>query len=151
MGWLKRKCFHGGVCELGEWRYELCQGAVPKNARYSCLGSIWRYFVVGFRRCIRRWGVPSYVPESVWWCFYGPLGWHTLCTSMPLVCRPCRASSRDISHGTHITAVRLHALSFMILCHIAYRTAGTAFFEKLFYGVLGCFAGLRFRGGAGCV
>jgi hypothetical protein len=56
-----------------------------------------------------------------------------------------------VAHGTHITAVRLWVLSRMILCHIArhahhcrspaglalhdlvsYRTAGTAFLEKLF-------------------
>ena len=100
------------------------------------------------------WGVPSYVPERAWWCFYGPLGWRTLRTSMPLVYRPCRASSRDISHGTHITAVRLQALPFMILCHIARQARH--FWKNFFTGFWGCvfwmLCGFAFSGwGGGCL
>ena len=109
-------------------------GYCPKNAEMYLFG-LHSAASLCFRRYIRRRGVPSYVPESAGWCFYGPLGWHTLRTSMPLVCRPCRASSRDISHGMHITAVRLHALSFMILCHIARQARH--FWKNFFYGVLG--------------
>ena len=94
-------------------------------------------------------GVPSYVPESAGWCFYGPLGWHTLRTSMPLVCRPCRASSRDISHGTHISAVRLQAIPRMIWCHIARQARHFSKNFFTFFGVCFCdvFLWGRCRGG----
>ena len=128
-------------------------GCCPKNAGMFVFGTHLRVSV-GFRPYIFSWGVPSYVPERTWWCFYGSLGWRTVSSSTPFVCRPCRASSRDISHGTHITAVRLQALPFMILCHIARQARH--FWKNFFlrgFGmrILGCFAGLRFQGGEGCV
>ena len=89
--------------------------------------------------------------KSVWWCFYGPLGRHTLRASLPLVCRPCRASSRDISHGTHITAVRLQALPFMILCHIARqaRHFSKNFFTGFWDAYFGMLCGFAFSGWGG--
>ena len=97
------------------------------------------------------WGVPSYVPGRAWWCFYGSLGWRTVSSSTPFVCRPCRASSRDISHGTHITAVRLQALPFMILCHIARqaRHFWKNFFTGFWDAYFGMLCGFAFSGWGG--
>ena len=122
-----------------------------KMPRCSCLGSIWRHLWVSVDIFV-MWGCSILCArKSVWWCFYGPLGWHTLRTSMPLVCRPCRASSRDISHGTHITAVRLHALSFMILCHIARqaRHFWKNFFTGFWDAYFGMLCGFAFSGWGG--
>ena len=110
-----------------------------KNAGMFLSGT---HFAVsaGFRRRVRRGGVLVGVPEracgGVFTTFSGGARVHT---STTFVCRPCLVWAWDISHGTHITAVRLQTLSFMILCHIARQARH--FWKNLFYGVFG---GLNF-------
>ena len=125
-------------------------GCCSKNAGMFVFGTHLRVSV-GFRPYIFSWGVPSYVPERTWWCFYGSLGWHTVSSSTPFVCRPCLVWAWDISHGTHITAVRLQALPFMILCHIARqaRHFSKNFFTGFWDAYFGMLCGFAFSGWGG--
>ena len=123
---------------------------LPQKCRdVPVLGSIQRHLYVSVDIFV-MWGCSILCArKSAGWCFYGPLGWHTLRTSMPLVCRPCRASSRDISHGTHISAVRLQAIPRMIWCHIARQARHFSKNFFTFFGVCFCdvFLWGRCRGG----
>ena len=127
MGWLKRNCFHGAVCELLVWRHGLCQDAVPKMPGCWCSAPIWRY-LCGF--------VDTFV---MWGCF------HPMCQKERgvLFLRPSRVAHVSARHA-HLCRSSAGLVSHRF---VSYRTASTAFLEKLFYVFWGGYFRMLLRWG----